>query len=144
MVRFELSSLVAAFTENRKARHSILKTVPRQTASRAGELVFNVLWSYVEYALGKKIYNTGLYPHGSLCAPALLFLALGPRPHLALIHFSILVTALLCSPHPPLAASCSCSCASKSLEAQAGAGSRFVSARWGTRQRADTLVGIGD
>ena len=35
-------------TENGNTGDCILKAVPRQTAGRTGELVFNVLWSYVE------------------------------------------------------------------------------------------------
>ena len=46
------------YTENRKAYPSILKTAPRQTASRARELVFNVLWSYVEDMAGVLAYES--------------------------------------------------------------------------------------
>ncbi len=35
-------------TEDRKAHDRIPETVPRQTADWTGELVLNVLWSYVK------------------------------------------------------------------------------------------------
>ena len=35
-------------TEDGKAHNGLLDIVPQQTADPAGELVFNVLWSYVE------------------------------------------------------------------------------------------------
>jgi hypothetical protein len=43
----ELSLLRGVVTENGMTDNHVLETVPRQTADRARELVFNVLWSYV-------------------------------------------------------------------------------------------------
>ena len=42
--------------EDRKAYNRVLATVPQQRASQTGELVFNVLWSYVTVMATFTIY----------------------------------------------------------------------------------------
>lgn len=54
------------YTENSNVRNTLLERARRQTAERAGELVFNVLWSYVKDVVKLCISIVDQYENGAV------------------------------------------------------------------------------